>query len=93
MEDKSRIDRPLDSLANLNVYFRHLSRSHTCFHNKPAKQLPSPTLLPGYATDVDKQCQMALGEEYRGCSSQKVSLSDPHNFYGGFLNLNYAMFQ
>jgi len=52
---------------------RKIFTEHTCFHNKPPKQLPSPTLLPGYTTDIDKQCQMAHGEEYRGCSSQKWS--------------------
>lgn len=52
---------------------RKVFTSHTCFHNQPPKQLPSPTLLPGFTTDIDRQCQLAHGEDYRSCSSQKWS--------------------
>jgi len=58
-------------------------KSRTCFHNKPPKQLPRPTLLPGYTTDIDKQCQMAHGAEFRACPSLRRSCGSLYCTKGG----------
>ncbi|XP_078352920.1 A disintegrin and metalloproteinase with thrombospondin motifs 1-like isoform X2 [Oculina patagonica] len=57
--------------------------SRTCFHNKPPKQLPSPTFLPGYTTDIDKQCQLAYGADYRACPSLRESCGALYCTKGG----------
>ncbi|KAJ7383377.1 metalloendopeptidase [Desmophyllum pertusum] len=62
---------------------RKIFTSHTCFHNKPPKQLPSPTRLPGYTADVDRQCQLAHGTEYQACPSTRGSCGALYCTKGG----------